>query len=114
MNAPADGSVMAVPAVRARIGNIALVGDLVEVDGKVISLTGAEHSVLEYLLLAGDHAVISSKQLSLQRYGTVTEHTSNTIQQFILRIRRALRNAGANAQIRTVRRRGWMWEVTIQ
>lgn len=122
MNAP-DGSlvepvadtppaeVQAVATERARIGNVALVGDLVLVDDKPVSLTRREYQFLEFLLLAGDHAVVSGMRLRSAVYGSPARCPSNVEQQYVLRIRKALRAAGSTAQLNTVRNRGYMWEV---
>ena len=77
-----------------------LVGDT------TVELTAFEFKVLHYLMLHRDH-VVSKAELTEHNYEQDFDRDSNTIEVFVGRLRRKLREAGASGGIDTLRGRGY-------
>ena len=90
------------------MGGVALdaVRQEVLVGGAPVELTAFEFKVLHYLMLHRDH-VISKTELTEHIYEQDFDRDSNTIEVFVGRLRRKLRDAGASAAIDTLRGRGY-------
>ncbi len=71
-----------------------------------IDLTAFEFKVLEYLMLHQD-AVVSKTELTEHIYEQDFDRDSNTIEVFVGRLRRKLKDAGAPEVIETLRGRGY-------
>ena len=71
-----------------------------------IDLTAFEFKVLEYLMLHQD-AVVSKTELTEHIYEQDFDRDSNTIEVFVGRLRRKLKDAGAPDVIETLRGRGY-------
>jgi two-component system response regulator PhoP len=83
---------------------------IVELDGKVISLTAYEYRLLEYLVLhAGE--VLSKTKLTEHIYAEDDERDSNVIEVFIRRLRKKLDPEGSLNPIETLRGRGYRWRL---
>lgn len=77
-----------------------LVGDA------AVELTAYEFKVLHYLMLHRDH-VVSKTELTEHIYEQDFDRDSNTIEVFVGRLRKKLRDAGASGAIDTLRGRGY-------
>jgi two-component system response regulator PhoP len=78
----------------------------VSVDGAAIALTAFEYRVLEYLALHRDR-VVSKGELTEHLYEQDFDRDSNTIEVFVGRLRRKLREAGGTDAIVTLRGQGY-------
>ena len=90
------------------IGGVALDAARQEVlvGGAQVELTAFEYKVLHYLMLHRDH-VVSKTELTEHIYEQDFDRDSNTIEVFVGRLRRKLRDAGASGAIETLRGRGY-------
>ena len=90
------------------IGGVALDAARQEVlvGGAQVELTAFEYKVLHYLMLHRDH-VVSKTELTEHIYEQDFDRDSNSIEVFVGRLRRKLRDAGASGAIETLRGRGY-------
>lgn len=75
-----------------------------------VELTAYEFKVLHYLMMHRDH-IVSKTELTEHIYEQDYDRDSNTIEVFVGRLRRKLRDAGATGAIDTLRGRGYRFGV---
>jgi two-component system response regulator TctD len=99
---PAEGRVLS-------LGNIAfdVAGRQASVDGKPVTVPAREADLLEVLMKRSGR-LVSHEVLRGQVFGATQGVTSNAIEVYVHRLRKLLADAGATAQIHTIRGAGYL------